>query len=88
MAGGILFFSPICPNHVVGKIKSGRYNWLDIELGWDRQEVRTAYLVGKHFGRSPLERSRRKWKGNVKMSFMEVKFWNKSWTAIAQDRFR
>jgi hypothetical protein len=47
MAGAILLYSPICPNHVVGKIKSGRYSLLDMQFRWDKQEVSTAYLVGK-----------------------------------------
>jgi hypothetical protein len=88
MAGGILFYSPMCPNNFVGKIKSGRHNWLDMQLGCDRQEVSTAYLVGKHFERRPLERSRRKWYSNIKISFREVKFGNKRSTAIARDRFQ
>ena len=34
---------------------------------WGREEVYTRFLVGKHEGKRPLGRPRRRWEDNIKM---------------------
>jgi hypothetical protein len=45
-------------------------------------------LVGKPEGRRPLERSRRRWKDNIKMDLREVGWGVVDWIDLAQDRDR
>jgi hypothetical protein len=45
-------------------------------------------LVGKHEGKKPLERPRRKWKDNIKMDLKEVECGDMDWIELAQDRDR
>jgi hypothetical protein len=44
-------------------------------------EVRGAYniLVGRHEGRRPLERPRRRWEDNIKMDLSETGFGDVEW---------
>jgi hypothetical protein len=52
-------------------------------------EVRGAYiLVGRHEGRRPLGRHRRRWEENIKMDFREIVFGGVDWIHWAQDRDR
>jgi hypothetical protein len=54
-------------------------------------ERRGAYrvLMGKTEGRRPLERTRRRWKGNIKMDLSEVRWGGGiDWIGMAQDRDR
>ena len=43
-------------------------------------------LVGKHEGKTPLGRSRRRWEDNVKMDLQEVGRGDMDWIELAQDR--
>jgi len=45
-------------------------------------------VVGKHEGKRPLERSRRRWEDNIKMNFQEVRFGGMNWMDLAQDMGR
>ena len=45
-------------------------------------------LVGKHEGKSPLGRSRRRWEDNIKMDVWEVGGGCGDWMELAQDRGR
>jgi hypothetical protein len=51
-------------------------------------EVRGAYniLVGKHEGRRPLGRPRRRWEDNIRMDLREIGFVDVDWIHLAQDR--
>jgi len=53
-------------------------------------ERRVVYrvLVGKPEGKRPLERSRRRWKDNIKMDLQEVGCGGVDWIELAQDRDR
>jgi hypothetical protein len=53
-------------------------------------ERRRAYrdLVGKPEGRRPLGRSRRRWEDNIKIDLVEVRWGDKDWINLAQDRDR
>jgi hypothetical protein len=45
-------------------------------------------LVGKHEGRRPLVRPRRRWEDNIKMNLREVGWWGVDMINLAQDRDR
>jgi len=45
-------------------------------------------LVGKHEGKRPLGRPRRKWEDNIKMDLQEVGCGGMDWIELAQDRDR
>ena len=43
-------------------------------------------LVGKHEGKRPLGRPRRRWENNIKMILQEVRYNVIDWIELAQDR--
>ena len=45
-------------------------------------------LVGKHEGKRPLGRPRRRWEDNIKMDLQEVRGSCGDWMELAQDRDR
>jgi len=45
-------------------------------------------LVGKHEGKRPLRRPRRRWEDNIKMDLQEVAGGDGDWMELAQDRDR
>jgi hypothetical protein len=45
-------------------------------------------LVGKHEGKRPLGRSRRRWEDNIKMDIPEVGYGGMDWIELAQDTDR
>ncbi|KAJ4444396.1 hypothetical protein ANN_06188 [Periplaneta americana] len=53
-------------------------------------ECRNAYrvLVGKHEGKRPSLKPRRRWEGNIKMDLREVGHDSRDWINLAQDRDR
>jgi hypothetical protein len=53
-------------------------------------EERGAYriLVGRHGGRRPLGRPKRRWEDNIKMDIREVVLEDMNWIDLAQDRDR
>jgi hypothetical protein len=53
----------------------------------DRKGVLTV-LVGKHEGKRPLGRPRRRWEDNIKMDLQEVGCGGIDWIELAQDRDR
>jgi hypothetical protein len=44
--------------------------------------------VGRHEGRRPLGRPRRRWEDNIKMDLQEVGWGGMDWIDMAQDRDR
>jgi len=60
-------------------------------MGWHvarTGERRGVYrvLVGKHEGKRPLGRPRRRWEDNIKMDLQEVGCVGMDWIELAQDR--
>jgi hypothetical protein len=53
-------------------------------------EGRVAYrvLVGKHEGKRPLGRPRRRWEDNIRMDLQEVGFGSVDWMGLTQNRKR
>jgi hypothetical protein len=49
-------------------------------------ERRAQDFVGKHEGKRPLERSRRRWEDNIKMDLQEIGCGGMDWIELAQDR--
>jgi hypothetical protein len=45
-------------------------------------------LVGKHEGKRPLERPRRRWENNIRMDLQKVGCEGMDWIGLAQDRDR
>jgi hypothetical protein len=45
-------------------------------------------LVGKHEGKRPLGRPRRRWEDNIRMDLLEVGCGCEDWIGLAQDRDR
>jgi len=45
-------------------------------------------LVGKHEGKRPLGRPRRRWEDNIKMDLQEVGCGGMDWIELAQDKDR
>jgi len=53
-------------------------------MGEEREVYRA--LVGKPEGRSPLGRRKCRWVDNIRMNFQQVRYGNKDWIGLAQDR--
>jgi hypothetical protein len=67
-------------------IKSRRMWWAG--YGARMGEGRGVYrvLVGRPEGKRPLERTRRRWKDNIKMDLREIRIDGANWIWLAQDR--
>jgi len=74
------------PN-IVRVVKSRRMIWAGhvARMGEGRDVHRV--LVGKHEGKRPLGRPRRRWEDNIKMDLREVGR-GENWMELAQDRDR
>jgi len=75
------------PN-IVRVIKTRRMRWEGhvARMGERRGVYRV--LVGKHEGKRPLGRPRRRWEDNIKMDLQEVGCGGMDWMELAQDRDR
>jgi hypothetical protein len=69
-------------------VKSRRMRWAGhvARMGEDRGVYRV--MVGKHEGKSPLGRPRRRWDDNIKMDLQEVGGGRGDWMGLAEDRDR
>ena len=72
--------------NIVRMVKSRRMRWAGhvARMGEDRGVHRV--LVGKHEGKRPLGRQRRRWEDNIKMDLQEVGGGRGDWMELAQDR--
>jgi hypothetical protein len=77
-----------CSLNIFRVLKSRRMRWVGhiAHMG----ESRDVYmgLAGKHNGKRPLGRPRRRWEDNIKMDLQVVGFGGKDWIKLAQDRDR
>ena len=52
------------------------------------EERRIRVLVGKHEGKRPFGRPRRRWDVNINIYLQEVRYGGMEWIELAQDRDR
>jgi hypothetical protein len=45
-------------------------------------------LVGKHEGKRPLGRQRRRWENEIRMDLRNIGLWGVDWIRLVQDRDR
>jgi len=69
-------------------IKPRRMRWAGhvARMGERRGVYRV--LVGKHEGKRPLGRPRRRWGDNIRIDLQEVGCWGMDWIELAEDRDR
>ena len=79
---------PYCSPNIIRVIKSRRMGWVRhvARMGERRGVYRV--LVGKHEGKIPLGRPRRRWEDNNKMDLQEVGCGYMDWIELAQDKDR
>ena len=75
------------PN-IVRVVKSRRMRWAGHVVRLGERRVVHRVLVGKHEGKRPLWRPRRRWKDNIKIDIQEVGGSCGDWMELAQDRDR
>jgi hypothetical protein len=78
-----LYSSP----NIIRVIKSRRMRWAGHVARTGAKRGAYRILVGRHEGRRPLGRPRRRWEDNIKMDLQEVG-WGMDWIELAQDRDR
>ncbi|KAJ4449259.1 hypothetical protein ANN_00656 [Periplaneta americana] len=73
---------------IIRNIKSRRLRWAGhvARMGESRNAYRV--LVGRPEGIKPLGRPRRRWEDNIKMDLREVRYDDRDWINLAQDRDR
>ncbi|KAJ4439207.1 hypothetical protein ANN_07326 [Periplaneta americana] len=71
---------------IIRNIKSRRLRWAGhiAHMGESRNAYRV--LVGRPEGKIPLGKQRRRWEDNIKMDLREVRYDNRDWINLAQDR--
>jgi len=72
---------------IVRVIKSGMRLAGHVARMGERRGVHRV-LVRKPEGKRPFGRPRRRWEGNIKINFKEVRFGGMGWIKMAQDRDR
>jgi hypothetical protein len=78
----ILYFSP----NIIRQIKSRIMRWAGhvARMGENRKVYRVS--VGKHEGKRPLVRPRRRWEDGIRMDIRETGWESVDWIQWAQDR--
>jgi hypothetical protein len=73
---------------IIRQIKSRRMRWAGhvARMGEGRNMYRV--LVGKHYGKRPLGRPKRRWEDGIKMDLEEIGWGGVEWIHPAQDRDR
>jgi hypothetical protein len=67
-------------------IKSRTMRWAGHEVGMGKNRNAYRISVGRPEGKRPLERSRRRWVGNIRMDLTEIGWDGVDWIDVAQDR--
>ena len=73
------------PN-IIRSIKSRRLRWAGHVARMEQSRNAYIVLVGKHEGKRPLGRPRRRWEDNIKMALREVGCDPGNWIDLAEDR--
>ena len=74
--------------NIVRVVKARRMRWAGHVARMGERKGVYRVLVGKPEGKRPLGRTRRKWKDNIKMDFLEMACGGMDWIELAQDRDR
>ncbi|KAJ4450972.1 hypothetical protein ANN_02407 [Periplaneta americana] len=71
---------------IIRNIKSRRLRWAGhvARMGESRNAYRV--LVGRPKGKRPLGRPRRRWEDNIKMYLRKVRYDDREWVDLAQDK--
>ena len=77
-----------CSPNIVRVIKSRRLRWAGHVARLEEGRGVHKVLVGKHVGKRPLGRTRRRWEDNIKMDLEEVGRGCGDWMELAKDRDR
>ena len=77
-----------CSPNIVRVIKLGRIRWAGHVAGIGESRGVYSALVGKHEGKRPLGRPKRRWEDNIKMDLQEVGCGGMDRMELAQDRDR
>jgi hypothetical protein len=72
--------------NIVRVIKSRRFKWARQVARMGEGTGVFSVLVGKHEGKRPLGRPRRRWEDNVRMDLQEVGCGREDWIELAHDR--
>ena len=80
--------NPYSSPNIVRMIKSRRMRWAGHVAHMEEGRGVHKVLVGKHEGKRPLGRPRRRWKDNIKMDLEEVGKGCGDWMELAEDRDR
>ena len=75
-------------HNIVRVVKSRRMRWAGRVAGTGEGRGVHRVLVGKHEGKRPLGRLRRRWEDNIKLDLQEVGGSCGDWMELAQDRDR
>ena len=67
-------------------IKSRKLRWAGHVARMEESRSAFKILIGKPTGKSPLGRSRRRWKDNIRMDLKEIGIDTRNWVDSAQDR--
>ena len=67
-------------------IKSRRLRWAGHVVRMEDGRSAFKILTGKHTGKRPLGRPRRRWEDNIRMDLEEIGINAGSWVDLAQDR--
>ena len=77
-----------CSPNIVRVIKFRIIRWAGHVARMEEWRGVCRILVGKHEGKKPLGRSRRRWEDNIKMDLQEVGYGGMDWIELVQDRDR
>jgi hypothetical protein len=71
---------------IVRVIKARRMRWAGHVARMAERRGVYRVLVGRHEGKRPLARRRRRWEDNIKMNLREIGIDGANWIQLAQDR--
>jgi len=74
-------------SNIIQVIKSRRMRWAG-HVAYIGEINAYSIMVGKHKGKRPIGRPRRRWEDNIRMDGMEIGWEGVEWIHVAQDRGR
>jgi len=77
-----------CSSNIICVINSRRVRWAGHVARIGERKSVYRVLMGKHEGKMPHGRPRRRWKDNIKMALQEMGWVGLDWTELVQDSDR